>query len=429
MKETNKARVFQISISILVAVFIWLFVGTVDPVESTVWANNIEIEYLGEDTTLAEKGLMLLSESDKTVSLKLKGERNVIYKLDTKKVRVQVDLSGVTTTGVQNLTYRVIYPSTVSSNSVEVASASAYTATVYVGELYKKTVDVRYHVTGKVADGYMSGTVSILPETLEIRGQQEDILQVNYAKVNIDIEGATSTIAALLDYELYDYNDQLVENENIHVVSSGIQVSVPVLQIKEVPLVVKFQEAPGYNKDNVAYTIDHDTIKIAGEASKVALVNEIVLDTIELDEIDIRSTHSYEIPIPEGMVNLSSFSKAVVKINFIDFTAESFTANTIECANVPNGFSAVPVTEELQVTLCGTSADLATIETGDIEILVDMSTVTQVGRHTLPAEVRINSAHSIGVVGTYEVTVILETVTEPDIDNEGNETDDTIRNR
>ena len=110
---------------------------------------------------------------------------------------------------MHTLRYEVIFPSGVPYGSISVADASAYTATFYVGELYKKTVDVRYEVTGTVAEGFQQGRVEITPAALEIRGQQEDILQVKYAKVKIDISGATSTIAALYDYELYDYRKGL----------------------------------------------------------------------------------------------------------------------------------------------------------------------------------------------------------------------------
>ena len=414
--KMNKEQAFQIGISILAAVFIWIFAGSVDPVVSTIWVNNIEIEYVGEETTLAEKGLMLLGESDRTISLKLRGERNVIYKLDTKKVRVQVELDSVNTTGVQNLKYDLILPSSVPAGSVSVVDASAYNATVYVGELYKKTVDVRCDVLGVVASGYMQGPVTITPDTLEIRGQQEDILQVKYAKVTIDVNSATSTIAALYDYTLYDYNDQVIENENIHVVEDAIQVAVPVLQVKEVPLTVKFTEAPGYSADNVNWSIDQPTIRIAGDAHDLSLISEIVLDTIDLTKLDTNSaysTYSYEISLPKDIVNLSSFTKAVVKVNFIDFATVSVTAADFVCANVPEGFSAEVLTESLHVTLCGAGDDVSELSGEEIEILLDLSTLAaEEGHYTLSAEITVKSDKSIGVLGSYEAQVALTANTE-----------------
>ncbi len=414
--KINKERAFHIGVSILVAVIVWLFAGSVDPVDSTVWANNIEIEYVGEDTTLAEKGLMLLGESDRTVSLKLKGERNVIYKLDTKKVRVQVDLDSVNSTGMHTLRYDVIFPSGVPYGSVSVADASAYTATFYVGELYKKTVDVRYEIIGTVADGFMQGDVVITPAALEIRGQQEDILQVKYAKVIIDVTDATSTIAALYDYELYDYNNHLVENENLHVVDDAVQISVPVLQVKEVPLTVNFTESPGYSTDNVNWSIDHATIRIAGEAADLVMVNEVVLDSIDLSKVDTTSayaTYSYEINLPKGIVNKDDFTKAVVKVNFIDFATAALTVDNFICANVPAGFAPTVLTGSLNVTLCGTAEDVAAIAAEDAEILLDLSSLeNEEGVYTVPAEISFKSDKNVGVMGSYEVSLRLNQESE-----------------
>lgn len=409
--KMNKERAFQIGISILVAVIVWLFAGSVDPVDSTVWAKNIEIEYVGENTTLAEKGLMLLGESDRTVSLKLKGERNVIYKLDTKKVRVQVELDNVNSVGMQTLKYNMILPSGVPAGSISIADASAYAATVYVGELYKKTVDVRYEVTGSVAEGFMQGDIVIDPAVLEIRGQQEDILQVKYAKVMIDVTGATSSIAALYDYQLYDYNNNLVENENLHVVEDAIQVSVPVLQVKEVPLTVKFTESPGYSADNVNWSIDRATIRIAGEAADLVTVNEIVLDTIDLSKVDTVSTHStysYEINLPKGIVNEDDFTKAVVKVNFIDFATAALTVDNFTCANVPAGFAATVLTDALNLTVCGVSDDVAGVSADDVDVLLDLSSLeSEAGTYTVPAEISVKGDGNVGIMGSYEVSVRL----------------------
>jgi len=409
--KMNKERAFQMGISILVAVVVWLFAGSVEPVNSTVWANNIEIEYVGENTTLAEKGLMLLAESDRTVSLKLKGERNVIYKLDTKKVRVQVELDSVNSTGVQTLKYNMILPSGVPAGSISIADASAYAATVYVGELYKKTVDVRYEVIGTVAPGFVQGDVVITPASLEIRGQQEDILQVKYAKVLIDVTGAMATIAEMYDYQLYDYKNQLVENEDIHVVSDAIQVSVPVLQVKEVPLKVNFAESPGYSADNVNWSIDHSSIRIAGEAADLMNISEVVLDTIELSKVDTASSHatySYEINLPKGIENKDTFTKAVVKVNFLDFKTAALTVDNFVCANVPAGFSAEVLTESLHVTLCGTSSAVAAVSAEDVEVLLDLSHVEQAeGTYTVTAELTASDNGSVGVIGNYEVSLRL----------------------
>lgn len=117
-----------------------------------------------------------------------------------------------------------------------------------------------------MAEGYIAGTVEMLPETLEVRGQQADIMQISYAQVTLDIENASSTVVKLLDYELYDFNDQLIESKNIHPMSENVQVTMPVLKVKDVPLTVNFIESAGSRLENYTYTLSHSSITLSGDA-------------------------------------------------------------------------------------------------------------------------------------------------------------------
>ena len=53
-----------------------------------------------------------------------------------------------------------------------------------------------------MADGYIAGTIEMLPESLEVRGQQAVFMQISYAQVTLANENASSTVVELLDYEL-----------------------------------------------------------------------------------------------------------------------------------------------------------------------------------------------------------------------------------
>ena len=133
----------------------------------------------------------------------------------------------------------------------------------------------------------------------------------------------------------------------------------------------------------------------------------------KLDTNSAYSTYSYEISLPKDIVNLSSFTKAVVKVNFIDFATVSVTAADFVCANVPEGFSAEVLTESLHVTLCGAGDDVSELSGEEIEILLDLSTLAaEEGHYTLSAEITVKSDKSIGVLGSYEAQVALTANTE-----------------
>ena len=95
-----------------------------------------------------------------------------------------------------------------------------------MAELYHKTVDVRCEISGNVAEGYSAGELQVSPTEIEVRGDQEDVDAVSYAKVTLDLgEDATSTVTGELPIQFYDANDQLLENTSLQTTEETIQVT------------------------------------------------------------------------------------------------------------------------------------------------------------------------------------------------------------
>ena len=117
--KSKRRKIFYVALSILIAATIWFYVNNKESV--TVYVHDVPIEFLNEDTSLADKGLMRISgDEDITVDLKLQMPRNVVYDFDTSELRLVSDLSTITYAGKQSVSYTILYPSKVSSSSVKV---------------------------------------------------------------------------------------------------------------------------------------------------------------------------------------------------------------------------------------------------------------------------------------------------------------------
>lgn len=406
MNLSNRRKAIYITISILLAFFIWFYVNNDEQVVLSI--DEIPVEFLNEETSLADKGLMLLKGDDTTVNLELRMPRYLTYRFDTSSVRLVADLSSVTSAGTQSLAYTIVYPPRVSSSDVSVKTPSVRSIPIEIGELYRKEVEIRCKLVGNVADGYMAGTVQILPEMLEVRGQQKDIMQVSYAQVTLNIENANSTIVELLNYELYDYNDQLIENRHIHPASENIQVTLPVISVKEIPLVVVMVESPGVKLSSFRYGVEPSSITLSGDASILASVDEIILDSVALEEIDGSLLKSYDIPIPEGLTNLSGTSTATLSITNTDMTTQTYEVSRFDYENLATEHSVEFVTTSLMITLRGAREDLAKLNAENIMLVADLSDVGDAsGTYTVPAKVVTDDGYDVGEVGSYEVTVRL----------------------
>lgn len=403
MEQNKKRKIFYIVISILISAFVWFYVNYAEVV--TISVNEIPVEFTNEDTTLADRGLMLLNAGDATVDLRLQVPRNIVFRFDTSQIRIVADLSSITAPGKQSLGYTIIYPGNITSRNVAVDSPSIRTISVEIGELSRKEVEVRCKVVGSVAEGYIAGTLRMLPAVLEVRGQQVDIMQVNYAQVTLNISDATSTIVELLDYELYDFNDQVIKNQNIHPVSDQIQVTMPVMTAKEVPLVVDFVESPGIRLESFDYSIDPQTITISGDAATIDVIDQIVLDTLDLSGLTGEEHLSYDIVLPDGINNLSGITGASLEITPRGFQTLEVEATHFSYENLGASRSVSIVTSTLPVVLRGTPAEIAKVSEKDVHVIADLADVADAsGSYTVPARVQVDK-YDVGSVGTYEVTV------------------------
>lgn len=416
MNSDKRRNSFYLVISILVALGIWVYVDITQDITASKEVSNIPVEFQGEDTTLAERGLMLLPDSETTINLKLEGAKSILAQLDTAKLRVQADLSAVTETGIQTVPCRVIYPEyKFSSRLTATTPTNSFNITIDVGELYSREVEIRCDIQGTVAEGYIAGEPQFTPEKLELRGPQEEVDAVSYAKVSLNIEDATETVDQALPYVLYNEAGEPISGGDIHAVQDEIRVVLPVDVVKELPLEIDFQEFPGLSKNNISYQIEPASIVVSGEASLLNDVDRLVLDSFDLSQLGGNEVYHYVIQLPEGCTNLSGVTRATLTISFIDLIQDTRTATEFQAENVPEGKSVTILTDELTVRIQGTAADVAAVRDRDITVRADLQEVSAAsGTYTVPAEILISTGGDVGVVGTYQVTVILSNFTGED---------------
>lgn len=415
----SRNKVLQVIASILVAVAIWAYVDVEKAPERTKTIRDIPVEFSGESTTLADKNLMLLSGYDTTVDLTIKGTKRELVKINKDNVRLVASTSSIDSVGVHTLRWDVVYPDGVQSSALSVDWASKYKVTVTVGELYTKEVPVNCVVTGTVADGYFTGETVLDPTTLVLRGQRDDLLNVAYAKLTVDISDATRSVIQTESVQLYDNDDNPVDNSNIRTNASLIQAKVPVLTTKEVSLAVELSGVPGSAGQSIKTTITPSSVRLIGEADVLENIDEIVLATLYIEDLDIWQQNSYVVTAPDGTWLANSNEVATVEITMEGIEEKTVTVDTFSYTNVPSGLYA-EVQDTLDVRLWGLSEELAELKADAITATVDLSSVTETGSCRVPVTVTVSGYRDVAVKGSYEVTVyVTDTQPEPEPEPDG----------
>ena len=408
---SSRRKALQVIASILVAIAVWVYVDVEKAPDRTKTIRDIPVEFSGESTTLADKNLMLLSGYDTTVDLTIKGPKRELVKISKDNVRLVASTSSIDSVGVHTLRWDPIYPDGVQSSALTVDWASKYKVTVTVGELYTKEVPVNCTVTGQVADGYFTGETVLDPTSLVLRGQRNDLLNVAYAKLTVDISDATRSVIQTESVQLYDNDDNPVDNSNIRTNASLIQAKVPVLTTKEVSLAVELSGVPGVAGQSIKTTVTPTSVRLIGEADVLEGINEIVLATLYIEDLEMWQQNSYVVTAPDGTWLANSNEVATVEISMEGIEEATVTVDTFSYTNVPSGLYP-EVVGGLDVRLWGLADELTELDAAALTATADLSGITEPGSYRVPVTVTISGYRDVAVKGSYEVTVYVSD-TEP----------------
>lgn len=412
----ERRRIVYLLLSILVACGIWLYVDLSSGKTVTQEYQGIPIEYLYE-STLTDRGLMLVEDgSDLTIDLTLEGTRWNICSLDRSQIWVTASLMDVTSAGKQRVNYNVSFTNprlNNNSNSITTKQASVRMATVNISELYSRTIGVSCELVGGVADTYSAGQVELSSTEVEVRGLQEDIDPISYAKVTLDIgSNAVETVSRDLELQYYDENGQLLDKEGIYSSAESVRATLPVFVTKELQLVVNFTESPGFRRRNTEYRIEPETIAVSGDATQLKNVETLVLGKYDLAELGTEAsenftTTNYPIILPEGCQNLSGVTRAALRIRFKDMTSAKVETKNISWINLPEGKRVELQTTSLPVTVFGTEADVSALTGEDVAVTVDLSDYSAAsGTYSVPAEITVNKG-DVGISGVYQIQLTI----------------------
>lgn len=414
-------KAWQVAISILVAIALWVYVDVDKAPDTTKTLRDIPVEFSGESTTLADKSLMLLSGYDTTVDLTVKGPKRELVKITKDNVRLVASTSSIDSVGVHTLRWDPVYPDGVQSSALTVDWASKYKVTVTVGELYTKEVPVECTVTGEVAEGYFTGDTVLDPTVLTLRGQRDDLLNVAYARLTVDISGATRSVIETESVQLYDNDGNPVDNSSIRTNASLIQAKVPVLTTKEVSLTVDLAGVPGMAGQSIKTDISPTSVRLIGEADVLENINEIVLATLYIEDLEMWQQNSYVVTPPDGTWLANSNEVATVEISMVGIEEKTMVVDSFSYTNVPEGLYAA-VAGELDVRLWGLSEELEAMDVTALTATADLSGITDIGSYRVPVTVTVSGYRDVAVKGSYEVTVIV-TDTAPVPDTDGGQPD------
>ena len=414
LKRLTDSRIFWMILSLFAASLLWMYVTTTEGVEVQKTLTGVKIEFLGADAMRASSDLIVTEQDRTTVNLTLSGTRRVLSKLTNSNVTATVNLNNVSADGRYSVSYDIAFPAGVNANEVTVVHTSSDVVNFYVDKLARKTIEVKGAFTGNTAEGYLADESMVFdPLVVAISGPKTVISKVDHAFVAITREEVDRTLSYSTTYSLVDANNNPVEDSSIQRETEEVTVTLNVLSTKEVPLDVTIIDGGGATRDaNTRIEITPSSIMLAGDAAAIDSTTKLILGTINLSTFATDFSATYTIIPPNGTENMTGVTEATVTVSITGVATKSFSVNpdNIICINVPDGYDAENITQELNVTVRAPQEILDRISEVNLRAVADLSNLgtNASGVFTPTVEIKIDGFPEAGCVGEYKIYITLK---------------------
>lgn len=381
-----KSKILTALLAALIAVCLWGYVITVERPESEKTFYKVPVALDG-DNVLRDRGLMIISGEDQTVTLKLSGRRSDLKNLKSSDMAAVVDLTRITEPG----TYDLIYVPSIPGN-VDVTKRTPDTIALTIVEWASKEIPVNLTYEGNVDEGYTEDrqSATLDYDSVTVTGPKEIINKIDQAKITIDLDGRKETFAERFRYALCDENGNPIEDVSSVTTDHGeIRVSMSIYQLKTVDLVYNVIDGGGLTAADVTFEASSSTITVAGSPAALANLNEINLGTIDLGQVTQNIDKKFSIKLPEGIKNHSGIDEVTIAVVLPELEVRTYSISQIHIENPPDGLGVQLIDEILDVEIRGRKPILDRITPEHITAVVDLEG-QEVGDVYLPVVIEID---------------------------------------
>lgn len=395
-------------LSVVIAFSLWLYVITVISPGSEKTYYDIPA-VLQNENVLTERGLMITSIEDSTVTLQLEGNRTDLNKLNESNINILANVSGIMAPGTHLIRYDINYPGNIPNNAVTTQNKSPDMLTVKVENRITKKVDVKVDYQNRVPAGFLADKENAVLDypTIEVTGPESVIGKIDSAWIQVDLENKMESIAGAYSYTLCDAMGEPVDAPLVTANVEKVQLNLSIQRYKELALRVNVIDGGGATEKTCSIMINPPMIRISGSDALLDNLDAIELGTINLGEILEDTTYTFPITLPAGVTNITGIHEATVEVKFPDLKMKTLNVTKINAINVPDGLEVDMITQTLSITLRGPVALIDKLKETDITVTVDFAGA-QLGTATMNATITMDSPYAdIGAVGTYSVTATL----------------------
>ena len=365
MLKNNKVNM---ALALVMAIVLWAYVLASDNQASTNTFRNIPITFANAET-LTDNDLVVLETERDTVNITFSGQRTALNKVKAENFKVIADLEGLKK-GENVVRLRVVGP-----DNVTVESMSVQKITVTIDDLVSVKKPVETQIINQNSDDSEPYIVQLSQDAVVVEGAASLVNKVTSLMAYVDAEKVENEMKALTIALIpVDKNDK--EVEGVTLATDKVSVTTVMLNKKTVPLSVP---VIGQEHDNldISYQVPK-TITIKGMDAALAVISEVVCETIDLSRVYDDTQIALQPMLRDGVTVATDSGNLTcsVTVRGAETATFTFSESDIIIEGVTEGL--VPVVEDavIQVTVSGKTSVIETLTKEDFTLTASVADLT-----------------------------------------------------
>lgn len=409
---------FTIVFSILIAIGLWFVVRSIINPNSIATIRNVKVNYDYNSAAYLSQGLDIVEKDTEDKSVTISGDDNQISGVEAEDVLLYPNYSQVNGPGTYTLKLVATQAdSLLNSRSYDFNEISP---SAYVQVTFDKVSTKKFTITVNASgidpeDGYYVDTPVASPAEVTVRGPESVVNSIDKVMANVTLnEKRTESALTTAQLEFLDKEGNPVDSTYLTMDVSQVEVTIPVLKIKEVPLTVEYTHVPvGYDVEVLNPTLSQETIRVAGSAEQVDALESINAGYIDLAKLQLGTSVDLSIELPDGLRNIDSVQKVTVSFNTMGFTTRTISVSEIRVVNAASGTTVTPSVGRINnVTLIGREDELEELSESSVVAQIDAAptnvSVTK-GQQNMEVEIIVPGTETVFATGTYTVLCDIST--------------------
>lgn len=394
---------FVMSISIICAVIFWGIINISESPNISKDIHNVPVT-ISVDGTIAESlGLDVVSGGeDRVVTVSVSGPRYIVSGLTAEDITVTAAMDMVTAAGNQSVPLVAIKSS--GKSGYTITGVSPGNLTLLVDNFNTKTFDVEVKANGAAAaEGLICDTPVVSADKyaqLNVSGPRTQLDKlakiVAEAQVNETLSATKSFDAQI---RFYDINGNEMDKSLFTIDTPTVNITVPILKSKDVPIKVVFKNAPEiYSETGLSHTTNLRKVTVLGQPEEIDALEFINLAPIDFKKIsETNRKFLCALEIPNGMRLAEEVADVEVNVT-APLETRTIPITKFEAVNMADGLK-MAVTERTpkEVVICTAKGDVDKIKVAEVKGIVNVGGYAA-GEYNVPLSISADGRDDIWVV-------------------------------